>query len=261
MSTNAGLQILKRFLLVGIFCGSALTQAVSKTKPAKIEPPALSISQRERASAEISTARTLMDHSSDAQMSGPIHLEDPRPQVITRKWKYLFEINLIDAIPSGQVRTDAGITYDMNSRGRFLIPELQFGIGNTLSTAGWWTTSLGAGFFSQSQSITLPSGFHLEDAGLSMMIVRANVVGGYILNQNWDLCAGLERGQYLINQVSSNDLAQFNRKAQYWGALLGADFKLDSGGRVIGRYVVRNETSDTQLLPQGNLEIGMKYLW
>lgn len=235
----------------------------SKAVASKINP----ISDRELALQQISTQRVQTTQTSDAQLSGPLHLEDPRPQIISRHWQYLFQINLIDAAPNGQIRTDAGIRYDLSERKRLAIPELEFGVTKTLTDRKffgnplWWSTSVGAGYMARNEEITLPSGFHIADAGMAIIVSRISFTTGISLNSNWDGVLGVERGQYQINQVSSNDLAQFSRKLQYWGVSTGADYKLPSNAKVLARYVYRNELTETQALPDGNLEIGIKFLW
>ena len=253
-----------------VLCGTMVLAAPKKNllkKKPNPSPEAATESNRSLASKQIATTRVESLSSSDAQMSGPIHLEDPRPQIIERQWSYLLQLDLVEALPQGKIKTDAGIVYDLDSKGRYLIPVLQLGfarpliLGSSVANPMWWSLSGGVGFYSKSAEVSLPSGFVVSDAGMSLMMTRMMGSIGVLVSTNWDVVLGAERGQYQINQVSSNDLAQFSRKVQYWGWGLGADYRLPSGSKLSGKYAFRNELTDTQILPNGNLEIGMKFIW
>lgn len=150
----------------------------STTKATNVVAPSL----REQALNEsaLSAKSVQSTKATEVQVnSAYLQLQDPRPQIITRTYKYNLGIQLSRWNPQGQTQLPAGTSYDLASAGNTVLPTVSFGFQRELTyqadyTLDWGISLLG-GYSSQTVNFELPSGYEISDSRLNSTLLKAQI--------------------------------------------------------------------------------------
>jgi len=251
--------IVSLFALSAMAAAPNLSATTTELSPTQLKKLALAETQVEgKAQASATNART----------EGMLSLKDPRPEIITRSWKYLFGFTLQNFQPEGTVATDLAGTFDLSNNDQTILPAIEFGAMSPLLATGPAQWRLGAktkfAYTSQEIELTLPSGYQVDDARLNTSMfsvgpafsVQAERLSWMALTGSWQF------GNLNYTQTSSTDLATFSKHASFESIALGLQFQLTKGWAVSTEWSDRQVRSDeTIALQRNNFELGTSITW
>lgn len=158
--------------------------------------------------------------STDASVTGLLTLEDPRKKEITRPWNYYLGLKLQSFQASGSATNDLGEDFELSRRSESFMPGLEFGV----LFKGWTyqgfkfspLVKTTASYTNQKESVTLESGFLIEEAYLNTAIATAGI-GINLSNEQLpglQLEAAYKLGAINYTQASTNNFANFSESAE-----------------------------------------------
>ena len=260
--------MIKNFSLTAIvsFCALSALAAGPNLAPAKNTMDASQL--KKMALAETACETKEQSSATNARTEGMLSLKDPRPEIITRSWKYLFGLSLQSFQPQGTVNTDLAGTFDLGSNDSTILPALELGAMSPLLLTGPAQWRLGGvakfAYSSQKIDLTLASGYEVDDARLNTSMLS---VGPAFSVQhealNWLALTGTwQFGDLNYTQTSSTELASFSRHASFESVGLGLQFQLTKGWAVSTEWSDRKLRSDeTIALQKNNFELGTSVTW
>jgi len=258
---------MKRSLLLLITLFAAVCGAETKKSTAKMPAPELSL--REKALAEtVVSEKSEKNAASDAQVSGMLTLKDPRPEVITRSWKYFVGFTAQSFQAEGLASKEGSGTFDLGKNDSTFMPGVELGF----ITSPWQTKAVlwkvglraKAGFASQSTDVVLDSGYKIDDARLNTTIFS----GGPILAVQWErwrwlsLTLSPQLGSVIYAQTSSNEFASFSKQAGFNSMSYGLDFAFSEKWSLFTEWSQRTMRDSTEIaLQKDSFELGTKITW
>lgn len=206
--------------------------------------------------------------ATDAQVQGMLTLKDPRPEIITRSWKYSAALSVQSFQPEGFASKEGSGTFDLGQNGSTAMPGLELGVlSPAFSTKQvLWKVGLRAkgSLASQETSVTLDSGYEINDARLNTTLFS----GGPVLNVSWDRLSWLslnvspQIGSLSYTQTSSNDFATFSKTGSFNSMTYGLDFLIGSKWSVFTEWTQRSLKDSSEIaLQKDNFELGTKVTW
>ncbi|HWU43424.1 MAG TPA: hypothetical protein VN132_08300, partial [Bdellovibrio sp.] len=208
--------------------------------------------------------------ASDASVpSAMLSLKDPRPEVITRTWKYFAGFKAQSFKAHGNVTTDAGSNVDLGENSSTFMPGLMMGFTGPEWQAGRAAWSLGlrgdASFASQGVTVTFPTGYSASDVRLNTMLFAVGPEFSFKL-QNLPWLAFVFSPQYgnvNYTQTSSNQFARFSKQTSYLAWNYGLEMSFTKKWSVFSEYSQRNLRDSHQeiALQQNNFELGTRVAW
>ncbi|WP_374035089.1 hypothetical protein ACES2I_04580 [Bdellovibrio bacteriovorus] len=225
-------------------------------------------SLRDMAVAEAKYDGLAKQSATDAQVSGMLTLKDPRPEIITRSWKYFAGFSVQSFQPEGIATKDGSGSFDMSENGTTVMPGLELGVMSpALQTkALLWKLGLRAkgGFASQSANVKLDSGYEIDDARLNTIMFSA----GPVVSLGWERLPWLslnvspQFGNISYTQSSSNDFATFSKSGAYESMNYGVDVMLGKKWSVFTEWSQRTLKDNNEIaLQKDNFELGTKVTW
>ncbi len=205
--------------------------------------------------------------ASDAQ-TGMLTLQDPRPEIITRSWKYSVAFTLQQFQAEGRATKDGTGTFDLGKNGQTVMPGVEIGVLTAPMATGPVQWKLGAkgkaSFASQETEVVLDSGYKINDVRLNTTLLSA----GPVVAVNWDrinwlsLTVSPQFGTMSYAQASSNDFANFSKSASYASWNYGLDFALSKKWSVFTEWSQRSLNDNNEIaLQKDNFELGTKISW
>lgn len=225
---------------------------------------------REQALAEAKPQLVLAQNSAtDAQTTGMLKLKDPRPEIITRSWQYFAGLTAQNFQAQGTVTTDSSGIFDLAKNGETFMPGLTAGVMGPEWNLKSVLISLGgrgdAQFSSQSVSVTLPSGYKVDDARLNTTLLSIGPVLALRHDSlRWlSLTFSPQYGTLNYTQTSSNDYAHFSKTAGYLAMNYALDFRLTRQWSVFTEWSQRDIRDSHQeiAIQKDNFELGTKVTW
>lgn len=211
------------------------------------------------------------DKPSDASglSTGMLSLKDPHQSVSLRSWKYFMTLSAESFSPRGNTSNDLGTQFNLSNQGATLMPAFGLGASDNIThgeqmNLGW---GLGArvGYASQNATVTLPSGYRIDDSRLSSTELSLNPYLSFNSPQlSWlDVNVGYLYGTLNYTQTSSDDFAKFSRQANFQGANIGADFRVNNTWSILLDYSYKTLTSSNSdiNIPESSLEVGTRVIW
>ncbi len=225
----------------------------------------------ERAREEIRQPGRIKATPNDVQVSqSMLSLEDPLREVRQRLWDYKLGLGLQMFRPSGTVRNDfTSSDFNLSDNGSTVLPALIFGAqGKLLEQPRWqmdWGLSGRVGYISQKAKARFDSGFVESNVRLNTFMLGVGPQLNFVMNRvPWlTTVVGAEVGRLTYTQVSSNDLANLSKRANYQAWLAGFDFRLNPTWSLYTRYSNRQLSSapDQMQVQANNWEAGTQIVW
>ncbi|WII71297.1 hypothetical protein QJS83_12575 [Bdellovibrio sp. 22V] len=251
------------FLLAVTLLSAVCSAQSSKTK---IAAPAPTLREQALAENEIKGEQKAV--ASDAQVSGMLTLQDPRPEIITRSWKYFAALSAQSFQAEGVTSKEGAGTFDLGKNSQTVMPALELGVMSpSLQTkALLWKLGVRAkaGFASQGTDVTLDSGFKVDDARLNSTLFS----GGLLLSMQWERLAWLsltvspQMGSVNYTQTSANDFATFSKQAGFNSIGYGLDIALTNKWSLFTEWTQRDLKDNKDIaLQRDNFELGTKVTW
>lgn len=225
-------------------------------------------SLRDLALAEAKFEGLEKNSATDAQVPGMLTLQDPRPEIITRRWKYFaaFTAQIFQA--EGFVNKEGTGTFDLGKSETSMMPGLELGVMSpTMPTRSvLWKVGLRfkGSFASQGTSVILDSGYKIDDARLNTTMFS----GGPALSVAWDRLSWLslnvspQYGTLSYTQTSSNDFATFSKSGAFESLNYGLDFQMTPKWSVFTEWSQRTLNDNNEIaLQKDNFEVGTKVTW
>lgn len=195
------------------FCQNAIAANTEKNTPVDLKTRALQEYQ--------SLKGKPLPVSTDASITGLLTLDDPRKKEITRPWNYFLGLKLQNFQARGSAQNTLGESFNLSERKESLMPGIEFGVlfnGWTYRSIRFSPVShLQASYTNQNDSVSLKSGFVIDDAYLNTAIATV----GLGLNISSDeILRGLQiensykRGGLNYTQASTNNFANFSESAE-----------------------------------------------
>ncbi|MFS4460927.1 hypothetical protein [Bdellovibrio sp. HCB2-146] len=209
------------------------------------------------------------EQASDAQVAGAyLTLKDPRPEIITRRWKYFASLSVQTFQAEGSATNDLAETFDLSQNDQTVMPTLELGMISSPLLTGPVAWKLGAraqgSFISQEANAVLASGVQVDDARLNTTLLSA----GPVLAVSWERLAWLSvvvSPQYgIVNytQSSTNDSAAFSKHARYEALNYGLDFQVSPKWSIFTEWSNKSiNDNETIALQKNNFELGTKVQW
>lgn len=245
-------------LLLSVLLSSAVCAAANSTNK----------SLKEMALAEAKFEGLEKNTATDAQVTGMLNLKDPRPEVITRSWKYFAGFTVQSFNSEGTASKAGSGTFDLNNNDATIMPGVELGVMSpSLQTKGaLWKLGLRgkAGFASQEPEVNLASGYEVTDARLNTTLLSA----GPVVALAWERLPWLsltfspQYGNLSYTQTSSNDFATFSKSSAYESMNYGVDIMLNQRWSVFTEWSQRNLKDNSEIaLQKDNFELGTKVTW
>lgn len=226
-------------------------------------------SLKQQAQAETTVSGKAQHSATDAQVSGMLTLKDPRPDVITRSWKYFAGLSLQSFQPQGLVELENASTFDLGANDQTVMPGLELGVlSPQFSTKKvlWQFGVRGkASIASQSSEVNFNSGYNVDDARLNTTLLSVGPTFGLA----WERVPWLaftfspQWGTLNYTQTSANDFAHFSKYAGYESFNYGIELKVGRKWSLFTEWSQRNlkDSSNRIALQKDNLELGTKVTW
>ncbi|MEK2644571.1 hypothetical protein [Bdellovibrio sp. BCCA] len=259
------LSLLLVVTLFTVVCGAA--PAGKKSSAPATSAPELSLKEKALAESKIDE-RQEKAAASDAQVSGMLTLKDPRPEVVTRPWKYFaaFSGQMFQA--EGTATKQGSGTFDLSKNDSTVMPSLELGVMSVpfQTKAVLWKFGVRgkAGFASQSVDATLASGYKIDDARLNTTMFSV----GPMIAVSWERLAWLsftlspQYGTLSYTQTSSDDFAAFSKSAGFHAMGYGLDFAISNKWSLFTEWSQRNLNDSSEIaLQKDNFELGTKVTW
>lgn len=259
--------LLIAFLCVPSATNAATPQKTQKTQKTKL--PTIIENTRDKAQNELdSIPTTQKQKSTDAQFSGILKLKDPRPQIITRDWKYFFAFKFQSLQPMGSVNNKVVGRFDLNKNPRTFHPSLEIGFSKPIITENLfvnWGLLGQTGFSSQQVQLNFPSGYAApHDTHLNTLTSAVGAKLEWALPKLSSLYfnTSARLGRVSYTQTSLNDMAQFSEAANFLSMGLGVCYDIQDSWQVTLDYNQRKMTqkSDLRIQPE-NTELGFRVIW
>lgn len=226
------------------------------------------VSLKEMAIAEAKYDGSEKSSATDAQVSGMLTLKDPRPEIITRSWKYFAGFSLQSFQPEGFASKEGSGSFDLSKNGTTVMPGIELGVMSpALQTkAVFWKLGLRAkgGFASQGTTMKLDSGYEIDDARLNTTMFSA----GPAVSLGWErlpwlsLSVSPQYGNISYTQSSSNDFATFSKSGTYESMNYGVDVMVGKKWSVFTEWSQRTLKDNNEIaLQKDNFELGTKVTW
>jgi hypothetical protein len=251
---------------VSLFAMTAIAAGPKKTDPSVSTVDMTQL--RKLALAETQLEGKAQDSATTARTEGMLSLKDPRPEVITRSWKYSFGFTLQNFQPEGSVKSDLVGTFDLGNAAQTILPAIELGALSPLLTTGPLKWRLGGkgkfAYSSQKNDVILPSGYAPDDTRLNTSMAS---VGPAFTVQGDRLSWLALTGNYLFGdlnytQTSSSDMATFSKHAGFTSLGLGLQFQLTKSWALSTEWSERKIRSDeTIALQRNNFELGTNITW
>lgn len=229
-----------------------------------------SVSLREQATNEMKVESQNQKTASDAQVSsGMLSLKDPRPEVVTRSWKYFAGFTAENFQPRGKVSTESVGDFNLGNNSSTFMPGLVAGFLTSDIKTGPIAWKLGlrgnAAFSSQGTSLTFQNGYRVDDARLNSTLLAV----GPMATLQWEKLQWLsltfvpQYGTVNYTQTSSNEFARFSKQTGYSALNFGLDFQFAKQWSIFTEYSQRNMRDEHQeiALEKDNFELGTKVTW
>lgn len=226
-------------------------------------------SLKQQAQAETQVKGKSQTSATDAQVSGMITLKDPRPEIITRSWKYFASLSVQTFQPQGLIDLENASSYDLAINDQTIMPGLELGVlSPQFSTKKvlWQFGVRGkASMASQSSDVNFNSGYSVDDARLNTTLLSV----GPTFSFAWERLPWLaltfspQWGTLNYTQTSANDFAHFSKYAGYESLNYGFDFKIGQKWSLFTEWSQRNLNDDGSkiALQKDNFELGTKVTW
>jgi hypothetical protein len=226
-------------------------------------------SLKQQAQAETKISGQSQNSATDAQVSGMIKLKDPRPEIITRKWKYFASLSVQAFQPQGSVELENASTFDLGANDQTIMPGLEVGILSPLLTTQKVLWQFGvrgkAAMASQSSDVKFNSGYNVDDARLNTTLLSV----GPTFSFAWErlpwlaLTLSPQWGTLNYTQTSANDFAHFSKYSGYESLNYGFDFKISQKWSFFTEWSQRNlkDNGNKIALKKDNFELGTKVTW
>lgn len=209
--------------------------------------------------------------ASDVQIplsSSLLTLKDPRPEVTTRSFKYLFGLKLEPLQNSGTVTNELNESFEMGRTQATLFPTMALGFSRPLNFANSQLTEgqvyVQGGFLSQEAPANLKSNYYVADARLNSTQLN---LGGELhflptIFYPVTLSVGGKYGVLNYTQSSSTSFAQFSKSSQFIGLQLGAHYHIENNWHLVAGYNYRQLLTNTQINNAPHrLEVGAQVQW
>lgn len=253
---------MKLLLLLSCIFVSPVVFAASSTTSV----PALSL--REKALAESKIEGLAKASATDAQVSGMLTLKDPRPEVVTRPWNYFAALTGQSFQAQGRAQKPGTGEFDLAKNDATLMPGLALGVISRPLVTGAVAWKVGlqakAGFASQGTSVTLDSGFKIDDARLNSTLFSA----GPSLSLQWQRLSWLsftlspQYGSLIYTQTSANEFATFSKQAGFEAMSYGLEFAVNNRWSLFTDWSQRQLKDSSEIaLQKDNFEIGTMVTW
>ena len=266
---------MKSLFLLAVGLLASHTSAFAANSETKLNTPLNEASQssvRQMALEETAIIPTEnKKNSTDASglSTGMLSLKDPHQEINLRNWKYFLTLSAQSFSPRGSTSNDLGTQFNLNDQNSTVMPAIGLGASGNISqnermNFGW---GFGAkvGYASQNSTVTLPSGYRIDDSRLNTTEISLNPYLSFNTPQvAWlDIRAGYLLGTLNYTETSSDDFAKFSRQANFQGANLGADFHVGRRWSVLLDYSYKTLTrSDAGIdIPESSLEVGTRVIW
>ncbi|WP_415062740.1 hypothetical protein [Bdellovibrio sp.] len=258
---------MKWTLLVVLTLFSVMSSAQAKKNSSTLSlKPELSL--REKALAESKVEGLAKTSATDAQVPGMLTLKDPRPEIITRSWRYFAGLTAQSFQPEGIAKKEGSGAFDLGKNDQTFMPGLELGVLSTpiKTKSVLWKLGLRgkAGFSSQGTSLTLDSGYQINDARLNTTLFS----GGPLLTLQWEglqsvsLTLSPQMGSVTYTQTSSNEFATFSKQSGFESMSYGLDFALGQRWSLFTEWSQRTLKDNTEIaLQKDNFELGTKVTW
>lgn len=198
--------------------------------------------------------------------SAILSLEDPRQDIITRKWNYSFSIVAQQFKPQGFAQNDVG-TFNLGNNNSVLFPSIGLGFLSNIKEFSGVHIHGGAqallGYSNQSTSVLFPSGLVEKNARLSSVLFRLKpTLKVNFVRLPWlSALVGGEWGGLNYTQSSSNSLANFSKQAFFTGWSLGLGWNATPKFSIVAQYTNRAIQDQNLGLQRDNFELGTSFLW
>ncbi len=252
--------------VLGVFSASFTFAAAPTISPYTTT----TISYGEWALAESQIQGTKQDSATDAQVAaGFLSLKDPRPEVVTRSWKYTAGFSLQNFQTMGKATNDAKESFNLDRNDSTVMPGLVAGVIGPDWKTGPVAWKLGAatnlGFATQEVSAIVGTGFIVRDARLNTMLWNV----GPSVAMSWEKLSWLslvvapQYGGINYTQASSNNLASFSKYAAFQAVSLGLDFSVGTKWSLFTEWSQRDllGSDDTIAIQNENFALGTKATW
>jgi|GEM_PF-1664285 hypothetical protein len=223
---------------------------------------------KKMALAETSIEGKEQKSATNARTEGMLSLKDPRPEIITRSWQYLFGLTLQSFQPQGTVQTSLAGEFDLSNNDSTVLPAIEFGAMSPLMATGPALWRVGGkaklAYSSQKIDVTLPSGYEVDDARLNTSMLSVGPAFSVQHERlNWLALTGTYQfGDLNYTQTSSTELANFSKHGGFESVGLGLQFQLTKGWAVSTEWSDRKLRSDeTIALQKNNFELGTSVTW
>ncbi|NUN05505.1 MAG: hypothetical protein HUU57_07070 [Bdellovibrio sp.] len=223
---------------------------------------------RDQALAENTHLGVASTSATDAQVPGMLKLQDPRPEIITRSWRYFAGLSAQTFQSSGQADKEGLSTFDLGKNSSTVMPGFEFGVLSKKIALQDFNWSFGvrgkAQFASQSTDVKLSSGYTIDDARLNTTVLAA----GPLFLVQWTglpwLSATLspQFGTVNYTQTGASDFASFSKSATFDALGLGLDVAISPTWSLFTEWTQKNLQNDNEIaLQKDNFEIGTKIVW
>ncbi len=254
----SGVSFMKWGLLLSVLLFSAVGVAANSSKKSLME----------MALAEAKFEGLQKSSATDAQVTGMLNLHDPRPEVVTRRWKYFAGFTLQNFNSAGYATKEGSGTFDLNNNDATVMPGLELGVmsPSMQTKAALWKLGLRgkASLASQEPTVKLATGYEVGDARLNTTMLSV----GPAIALAWERLPWLsltfspQYGNLSYTQTSSNDFATFSKSAAYESMSYGVDIRLGPQWSVFTEWSQRNLKDDSEIaLQKDNFELGTKVTW
>lgn len=254
--------------LISVQSALAAKKASKTLNPQKIEQPQDLKSQALDAAQAPSSKKASASEIQIPLSSSLLMLKDPRPEVTTRSFKYLFGLKLEPMTNSGIVTNDLNENFDFGRTSGVLFPTISLGLSRDINFMTPSMTNgqiyIQGGFLSQEAPANLKNSFLISDARLNSTVLN---VGGDLaflpsILYPVTLTAGAKYGVLNYTQSSSSTFAQFSKSSQFYALQLGANYHLEKNWQLLAAYNFRQLLTNTQINNAPHrLEVGAQVQW
>lgn len=207
--------------------------------------------------------------ATDAQVSGMLSLKDPRPEILTRRFKYMVGFYAQNFQAQGEVDTDLEQSFNLAKNSSTFMPGIEIGLLSAEMMTGpvFWSLGLkGRGSYSsQATGAQLSSGFQVDDARLNTTMLSL----GPLVKAGWGRLPWLsfalmpQWGTVNFTQTSANDFAQFSKHSRYEALNYGLHLQVNPTWTLFAEWSERHlvDHSEKLALQKNNFELGAQLAW
>ncbi|MEN0058059.1 MAG: hypothetical protein AAGB31_04440 [Bdellovibrio sp.] len=231
-------------------------------------PSTATLSLRDKALAEARVDGKTQKNASDAQTTGMLTLKDPRLEVQTRSWSYFAGLTGQNFQSEGVVTKTGSGSFDLGQNSTTLMPGVEVGFltpsFQTRQVLWKFGLRFKGSFASQETSVSLDSGYQINDARLNTTLLSAGPLMSVQWTQapRWSFTFSPQIGSLSYTQTSGNDFASFSKNGTFEAFSYGVDFTLTPRWGVFTEWTQRQLKDSTEIaLQQDNLELGTRITW